>query len=813
MFSNYLKIALRNFLKHKNYSLINIFGLACGMACCILILLHVQDELRFDTFHAKVDRIFRVVEKRSTNEGEVHAAFTVPPLGRALQNDFPEVVETVRFFIGWRLTVKQGEGRHIVRDYFFSEPSFFRTFDFPLQQGDPQTALAAPRSIVLTEASAQRFFGNENPLGKTLQLEAEDFPEFGKGDFIVTGVLRDPPHNSHLDFGMLVSLSTLDAFPDIHQALQSWNPSGFGAATYVVLDSDKQRAGLEAKLADFSNKYRGAEVSARRQLYLQPLRDIHFYSGHIAAERNKNEGELGYVYIFALIAAFIALIACINYMNLATARAMHRAKEVGMRKVIGANQQQLIGQFLGESLGITFVALLVALVLVEIALPAFNALASKKLALDFSSGWGIFAGLLVIALLLGLISGSYPALYLSRFRPIMTLKGALRAGAGAARLRRGLVVAQFALSLIMIVATFVVYQQLQYVRHKQLGFNQEHLVVIDINHDDVQANFTTIKTEFLRDAAVRSVTVSSRVPGDWKSFRQIQVVKEGAADTETQAMSFNGVDEDFLRTYEIDLVAGRNFSRELASDSAAVLLNETAARMLFGEVPLGKIIRVPARPFQGQVVGVVKDFHFQSLHDQIGPLVMGLMPKGGRHALHGIDYFSLRISTAHVPETIAFITKVHEQFDRVNPIELDFLDKWWGNLYQRDERVGKIFGAAATLAILIACIGLLGLSAFMAEQRTKEIGVRKVLGASVASIVALLSKDFTRLVLVGTLVASPLAYYAMQKWLQSFAYRIEIGWIIFIAAGTFTAMIALLTVSYQALKAAMGNPVEALRYE
>jgi putative ABC transport system permease protein len=813
MFKNYLKIAIRNFLKYKNYSLINIFGLACGMACCILILLHVQDELRFDAFHAKADRIFRVVEKRSTNEGESHVAITVPPVAPAMKNDFPEVIEAVRFFIGWRLTVKQGEGRHIVRDYFFSEPGFFNIFDFPLRQGDPQTALAAPRAIVLTETTARRFFGNENPLGKTLQLEAEDFPEFGKGDFTVTGVLRDLPRNSHLDFGMLVSLSTLDAFPELQQALQSWNPSGFGAATYVVLDRDMQRVAVEAKLADFSIKYRGPEVSASRALYLQPLRDIHFYSAHISAERNKNEGELGYVYIFEVIAAFIALIACINYMNMATARAMHRAKEVGMRKVIGADKRQLIGQFLSESLGITFVALLLALVLVELALPGFNDLADKHLALDLSTGWSVLAGLLVIALFLGFISGSYPAFYLSRFQPIMVLKGALRAGSSASRLRRGLVVAQFALSLIMIVATFVVYQQLDYVRHKQLGFNQEQLVVIDINNDDVQSNFTTLKTEFLRNNAVQSVTVSSRVPGDWKSFRQIQVVKEGVPDNESQAMSFNGVDEDFLKTYEVELVAGRNFSRELASDSAAILLNETAARMLFGEEALGKFLRVPAAKFQGQVVGVVKDFHFLSLHDQIGPLVMGLMPKSGQHSLHGIDYFTLRISTVNVPETIAFITKIHEQFDRVNPIELDFLDKWWQSLYQRDERVGKIFGASATLAILIACIGLLGLSSFMAEQRTKEIGVRKVLGASVASIIALLSHDFTKLVLVATLLASPVAYYAMQKWLQSFAYRIEIGWLIFVAAGVLTAVIALLTTSYQALKAALGNPVEALRCE
>jgi putative ABC transport system permease protein len=365
----------------------------------------------------------------------------------------------------------------------------------------------------------------------------------------------------------------------------------------------------------------------------------------------------------------------------------------------------------------------------------------------------------------------------------------------------------------MIVATLVVFQQLDYARHKKLGFNQDQLVVIDINHDDVQTNFLNIKNEFLRHAAVRGVTVSSRVPGDWKSFRRIRAVKEGQAETEAQQMFFNGVDEDFLGVYEIDLVQGRNFSRAMATDSTAVILNETAARALFADSPIGQTIRVPAFNFTGHVIGVVRDFHFHSLHDKIEPMVMGFMPAGGRHAVHGIDYFSLRIAAENVQETIDFITKVHGQFDAVNPIEHAFLNQWWIDLYNRDERLGRIFGISAGLAILIACVGLFGLAAFMAEQRTKEIGVRKVLGASISSLVVLLSKDFTRFVLLGLLVATPLAYFTMDKWLQNFAYRIDIGWWVFALAGGLALVIALATVSTQAIKAAMANPVEALRYE
>ncbi|RIK74854.1 hypothetical protein DCC62_14505 [candidate division KSB1 bacterium] len=473
----------------------------------------------------------------------------------------------------------------------------------------------------------------------------------------------------------------------------------------------------------------------------------------------------------------------------------------------------MIVQFLTESILSAVIAFLLAIGLVEAMLPSFNALAGANLSLRLADNTSVFLGLLGLVLLIGIVAGSYPAFYLSRLAPAAVLKGELKAGAQRSRLRQSLVVAQFALSILMIVATLVVFQQLDYVRHKQLGFNQDQLVVIDINHDDVQSNFLTIKNEFKRHAAVRGATVSSRVPGDWKYFRRIRAVREGQAETEAQQLYFNGIDEDFIGVYEIDLVQGRNFSRALATDSTAVILNETAARALFADSPVGQAIRVPAFNFTGQVIGVVRDFHFHSLHGKIEPMVMGFMPAGGRHAVHGIDYFSLRIAAENVQESIDFITKVHAQFDAINPIEYAFLNHWWIDLYTRDERLGRIFGIAAGLAILIACVGLFGLAAFMAEQRTKEIGVRKVLGASISSLVMLLSKDFTRFVLLGLLAATPLAYFVMNKWLQNFAYRIEIGWWVFLLAGVMAMLIALATVCTQAIKAALANPVESLRYE
>jgi len=558
MFKNYVKIALRNFLRHKTHAAINVFGLALGLASCLLILLHIQDELRFDAFHQNADRLFRVVGKQHrAGQEDSHFAYAAGPLGPALVNDFPEVEDAVRFFRGSRLTVKASEPGIIVRSYFFSEPSLFSVFDFALLQGDPKTALAAPHTVVLTETSARQYFpktgsviGEQNPLGKTLKIEAEDFPEFGRHDYTVTGVLRDPPANSHLRFDLLISRTTIESFAETRDMTQSWD--GGGVMTYVLLKPNQLPADLHDKFPAFSQKYRGQEASARASFYLQPLKDIHFYSQHIRAEENQREGEIVYVYVFSALALVIALIACINYMNLATALAANRAKEIGMRKVIGAQRLQLAGQFLSESLLTTFAALLIAIGIVELVLPAFNDLAGKKMALDLTANAPMFLGMLAMLLLIGVAAGSYPALYLSSFRPVTTLKGMLSSGAKHSRLRRVLVVAQFALSIIMIIATLVVRDQLEYARTKSLGFNQERLMVIDINHDDVQTNFKTIKTEFLRNAAVRHVTVSSRVPGDWKTFARFAWRKKARPKTRRRACFSTASTKIFWRRMKSD---------------------------------------------------------------------------------------------------------------------------------------------------------------------------------------------------------------------------------------------------------------------
>ncbi len=802
MLKNYFKIALRNLRKNPAYALINVAGLALGIACCTIMLLYVRDELTFDTFHQKTERIYRLTETRQSPEsGERHFPFTKGPVGPALVADFPEIVNAVRLRdrqgVG-RFTVKYGEQRFYEGDYLIAEASFFEVFDFKLMQGDAATALTAPLAVVLTETAAQKYFGNLNPIGKVLNIERT-------GDCKVTGILQDPPPNSHLDFSMLISFATLEAVPGWKRFIDSWDSDSF--ITYVLTEHPLEVEAFNAKLPAFLQKYRGANPAQAHALKLQPLAEIHFQSARLEFDRNHAKGQIAYVYIFGLIALFVLFIACINYMNRATAAAMKRAKEIGMRKVVGAFKRQLLGQFLGESLLLASLALLCAIALAEFALPAFNAMADKKLALNLIADRAQLASLLGLGLLVGLAAGSYPAFYLSRLRPALVFKGESKAG--GALLRRGLVVAQFALSIIMIVATLAAHQQLDYIRAKNLGFNQEQLVVIDINSGNTRRNFAAIKNEMAKIPAVKSVSVSSRVPGEWKNLSQIEALPEGAPETEQRTMYFLGIDEDFLRTFEMSLSTGRNLSSAMGTDTAAILINETAARALGWDEPLKQELRVLADNYRGRVVGVVKNFHFQSLHEAIAPLVLGHW----NNPVREIDYFTARVNAENLPQTLAALQKVHEQFDQVTPFEYNFLDERLNDFYQTDMRVGKVFGAAATLTIFIACLGLLGLAAFTAEQRTKEIGVRKVLGASLGNIILLLSKDFARLVLIATLIASPMAFFALQKWLQNFAYRITLGLDMFVLAGLLALFIALLTVSYQALKAALANPVKALRYE
>ena len=794
--------------RHPGYSAINIVGFAVGIAACLLIVLYVQDELLFDRYHENTDRIYRIVEHRTDEEH--HEAYTAAPMGPAMVEELPEVVDMGRLWSGWRLTVKKDDAAIIMRNYSFADPGLIRMFDFDVLGGDPVAALERPNGVVLTESTARRLFGDVDPVGQPIDVEAEDFPEFAEGGFEVGAVIGDLPHNTHLDFEMLISLSTLRRFDFMAESLVAWDASFI--TTYVLAAAGASPEVLKQKIAGLNRQHRGDQLGEERQAYLQPLKEVHFFSSHIQFEANRAEGRLTYVYLFTFITLVILSIACFNYMNMATARSVKRAKEIGLRKVVGARRRQLVGQLLAESFVTVTFAMLLALIVVWSVLPSFNELLGTSLALKWSENATIWIGLVTIALVVSGASGSYPAFFLVRYQPAEVLKGTI--AGGASRIRQVLVSVQFALSIAMIAATFVVHKQLTYTQTKQLGFEPENLVAIDINHDDVQTNYQTVKNELLKIPSVQSVTVSSRVPGDWKNFKLIDVRKPSETDDALKSAYFNGVDTDFLSTFRMELAAGRNFEPTLTTDSTSLLLNETAARFFFpDQSPIGQTLVIPNYEFEGRIVGVVKDFHIHSLRRRIEPLVMGLMPPGGRHPVHGIDYFTMRIDGSDIESTRASIDAVHARFDPINPTEYGFLDEWWEGLYNEDTRIGRVFGIGAGLAILIACIGLMGLAAFSAEQRTKEIGVRKVMGASVGGIVALLSKDYLKLVGLAFIVATPLVYIGMTQWLESFAYHVSLGIGVFVAVAGLVAIVAGLTVSFQSIKAALADPVEALRYE
>lgn len=815
MWKNYFKIAHRNLTKHVGYSIINIGGLALGIASCILILLYVQDELAFDRYHSQADRIYRLVEHR-TEEGvaDRHLGVVIGPLAPALEHEFPEVIESVRMLdagsIG-RFAIRRGASAFYEGSHIIAEPSFFRIFDAPLRQGDSATALNEPNTVVLTETTTERLFGRDNPVGQNVETDRW-------GPLRVTGVVADPPRNSHLQYSMIISMSTLLANEQIVRFVEeNWN--GGSIISYVLLNETNDADAVATKLPSLLAQYHDEDVRAARSFYLQPITDIHFGSAHIENDRNASKGDRTYLFIFSAIALFVVLIGCINYMNLATARAMRRAKEVGLRKVIGAHKQQLIGQFLGESILVALLALVLALGLVALLLEPFNALANKAMTLSWQVHGAWLLVLLGIALVVGIVSGSYPAFFLSRFRPAQVLKGEVRAGSGALWLRRSLVVTQFALSIGMIIATVVVLNQLNYIQDKALGFNEEQLVVVDINSGASRNQFRTIREEYSRLPFIEHVSASSRIPGEWKNILTTNVIREDQEPDQATAMQYIGVDPDFLATFEIELVDGRNFSEDLALDSTGVLINETAARMMGWPNALDQPLNILSvemgnaeRPvnMNTTVIGVVKDFHYRSLHEEIGPIILGYW----NNPIQRIDYYTLRIASGvPIPTALEGIEGVYSQFDPDTPIEYNFLDQRLNDFYVAEQRVATLFSIAAGLTILIACLGLFGLAAFTAEQRTKEIGVRKVLGASVGSIVLLLSKEFVRLVAVAFVVAAPVAYLLMSQWLDNFAYSSGLGVGTLVVAGGLTLLVALVTVSYQAIRAAVSDPVQTLRYE
>lgn len=811
MVRNYIKIAFRNLRKQKAFSFINLFGLTVGLSCFLLIALYIFDELTYDRFHDKADSIYRVVETKTSPDGkQSRVASVAANIATRARKDFPEIADAARFSMLGRMNVTNIENDKVFYESFFvAEGSFLRIFDFPVVDGDITSALDEPHTVVITDETAEKVFGERNVVGKSLMTDGDSIP------FKITAVISIPG-NSHLKFNMLFSESTIYASQRTMDFINNdWSSNSF--VTYLELKNNNAEQ-TAASISQLVKTNRTEETEGKSVFELQPLKNIHFYSEGI--DGSTNTGNITHVYVFAIVALFILLIACINYMNLTTARFAGRSKEIAVRKVAGASKQNLIRQFLTEASLLTFIALVFALVVVIAVLPRFNAFTEKDLSFDFNTDYRIWIGVVLTAVVVGLISGTYPAFFQSRLKPYLLLKNKINIGKGNLSVRRMLVVFQFTVSIIMIIATVVVYQQLKFVDKADMGFNKEQLLVVDINSGVVRRSAETIKTEFGKIHAIKSVSTTSRVPGEWKVIPKVKVKLPGSFSTQGEDIYFMAADAQFLSTFQIKLLKGRNFESDMPGDSSAVMLNEAAAKMLGITQPSEQFIEVPSvafsgnasllsQPFKARVVGIVKDFNFQSMRDKVSPMIIAYY----RNPIHNIDYFTAKISTTDAAATLKKMEDVLRSIDAAHLFEYNFLDKQWELFYREDEKRQTIFLGIALLTILIACLGLFGLATYAAEQRIKEIGIRKVLGASVSGIVGMLSKDFAKLVLVASIIAFPVAWWTMDNWLKDFAYRINLQWWVFVLAGISALMIALLTVSFQTIRAALSNPVKNLRTE
>ena len=794
MLRNYLKTAYRNILKNKVYAIINVAGLSIGITCCIFIFLYVYHELSYDNFHKQGDRIYRIVRALEDQDGEHLVGVTSPPYAPALENDFPGLIaEATRFSpSGGLVTYK--ELAFAEEKFCFADENFFRVFSFPLAQGNPETALNGKNSVVMTREMARKYFGDEDPIGKVIEYDKQY-------QFTVTGILDDMPGNSHIAFDFIASLRVAEGLSFFEDW---WNN---GLHTYILLEENVKPEALQAQLPNFIEKYMGDEIREKGiqiKPQLQPLHAIYFQNNMIF-DREVKHGNLQFVYIFAMVALFILAIACINFMNMATAQSAKRSLEVGVRKTLGAVRSNLVFQFITESVGLAFIAMLVAIVLVSTLQPYFNHLVETTLEWPFEMVVTIFLFLSIVTVV-GLLAGSYPALVLSAFRPVAALKGKGKSGTQAVWLRKGLVVFQFFISIVLIIATLVVGQQTEYVRNKKLGYDQEHVMLVPVNNEEIATNRESFKEQLRQKAQILHVSGMSGEPGGFHDRYAFKI-----EDHEDEVIDLRTVftDHDYVKTLGLKIVAGRDFSRDFTSDEKeAVLINEAAARFLGWELEeaLGKeIFNMFRDSIPRKVVGVIEDFHFASLHNTIDPMAIAIS--------NDQRIFTIKMAPGNVQEVVAEVEEVWQKASERYPFAYYFLDQEYDNLYKAEQKQGMLFRLFAALAIFIACLGLFGLVTFTAEQRTKEIGIRKVLGASVTGLVHMISKDFTKLVLLALLIAIPVAYWAMNQWLANFAYRINIGIGTFVVAGLISLAIAWLTVSYQSIRAALANPVESLRNE
>ncbi|MGV3558687.1 ABC transporter permease [Larkinella arboricola] len=802
MFRNYLKIAWRNLWKNKVFSAINVIGLAVGMAACILILLFVTFENSFDGIHKK--NIYRLdeVQKFPGMVAPQNVALSMFPMGPTLVREFPEIRNFVRVRPNQKVPLTYGDKKIVLPQVLWADSTFLDLFDYKLLKGDKKSILKNPGSVVLTEERATAFFGNDDPIGKTLVVYSSDTTSFK-----VTGVIENAPKNSHLQFDGLFSFNTFVKA----DAMNNWG--GNWLVTYLELADNTDVASLEKKFPAYLKKHMKGEGWKFYELFLQPLRAVHGHSTTITHDYiNFQKFDQSYTYIFSVIAIIVLLIACVNFMNLSTAKSAGRAKEVGIRKSVGAERAQLSIQFIGESILLSFIALLFAVLLVKLFLPYVNNLSQRQLEFSFLTRPGLLLLFAGFAVLIGILSGVYPAFFLSAFQPTKVLKGSIETGRNKGSLRNMLVVGQFTGAVFLIIATAFVVRQLRYMQERDPGFSRDQVVVLPLN-SLTNPKFSAIKQELLTSPLVTAVTGSQQRLGN--NLHQTGVRFHGDGPVREMATSQVIVDPDYLTLYKIPILYGRNFLKDRETDNGkAYIINETLAKELLKEQPKATMQSLIGRNFGfggldslGRIVGIAKDFNFNSLHHKIETLCIFNQKDWGYSEM------SVRINGRNTRAAVAYMQSVWNKLAPNQPFEYTFLDEHFAELYRADGQVSEMVGILASLAILISCLGLFGLASFSAERRVKEIGIRKVLGASVTGIVALLSRDFLKLVLVAILIATPIAWYAINRWLQDFAYRIDMGWSVFALAGGLAILIALLTVSYQSIKAALTNPITSLRSE
>ena len=805
MLKNYLKTALRNLWKNKAFTAINIIGLSSGLAVCILIVLYVFNELGYDSFNKNADRIYRLDADLFFNNTAFTAANTPEPMGPTMVREYPKLEQMVRISNQGGISIRKGDQTLMDQNAMFADSTFFKVFTVDMIEGDPNTALNDPNNIVISESAAKRYFNSTSVLGKTLYTD-------NAKDRKITGVYKDFPRQSHFHFDFIKPFA------------ERWdkNPDGWlsnNNNTYILVKPGTTQAELQSMLNATTRKYVGQQLMQyfnssikdlegkgnRFNYQVTPLRDIHLKSNK-SGEIEVN-GDITYVYIFSIIAAFILLIACVNFMNLSTARSANRAKEVGIRKVVGSLRSQLIIQFLTESVLLSFFALLIAILIAILLLPFFNSLAGQTIPY-----WAIFSSWMlpvsvVLVFIVGCLAGSYPAFYLSGFQPIEVLKGKLAKGFKSSWLRSTLVVFQYSISIVLIIGTIVIYKQLDFIRNRNIGYNRNQVLVLH-NTWPLANNAKSFKEEVKKLSGVENVTVTQHLPTT--SDRSQNGWFPDATMTVDKAVILANiwVDEDYIPTLGMQMAAGRNFSKDFPSDSLAVVLNEAAVKTLGYKDPLRETLYRPTdenKSLPYRIVGVVKDYNFSTMHEKIKPLVMQLGTNNGGVAI--------RINSKDIRSVVENVRSKWNGAAPGQQLNYSFMDEDFNKLYKADDQTGRLFMSFSLFAIFIACLGLFGLVTYAAEQRVKEIGIRKVLGAKMGTLVAMLSKDFVKLVFIAALLAFPIAWWAMHKWLQEFAYRIDIAWWMFVVAGALALIIALVTTSIQAIKAALANPVKSLRSE